>query len=120
MQGTLQLPQEGTVILIRRLLKKKNSALWYLVYEVTLRTVKDPRDSNPFSVNMDGANPMLGRRAMTAEAPLKSGGPGTGATIVAGTFSKIAPSGFAAVSCMHTHTHTHTRNRHRHGHTLMD
>jgi len=34
----------------------------------------------------------------TAEAPLKSGGPGTGAITVAGTFSRMAPSGLAAVS----------------------
>jgi len=68
-----------------------------------LRTVKEPRDSKPCSVSMEGEKPMLGRRAITAEAPLKSGGPGTAATMVAGTFSRIAPSGLAAVSCAHTH-----------------
>jgi len=47
--------------------------------------------SKPCSVSMEGAKPILGRRAITADAPLKSGGPGTGATIVAGTFSRIAP-----------------------------
>jgi len=69
--------------------------------------------SKPCSVSMEGAKPILGRRAITADAPLKSEGPGTAATMVAGTFSRIAPCSCVKWILYPSEGHPHESRSHR-------